>query len=981
MMRLLSSTRTVKLFQDRVRACSNTTTLALPSISTKYYNTSKSDEASGRQSHYSYDHPSTKNLQSIPSTSFHANRSINQIGSPRYLLLQTRQMSTNTLPPSILAKYSTEIYRLRHLRNVGIFAHVDAGKTTVTERMLALAGIVPLAGSVDSGNTVTDYLPAERERGITIQSAAISFEWKWHNSDASLLGEEGKSEEDEQVTIQLIDTPGHVDFSVEVNRSVAVLDGAVLVVDAVAGVQAQTETVWRAMTRPSMKNHDKGLDHDKENCSGKRWSSDDTHGHEPLPCIAFVNKMDKEGCNFGYALNTLKKKLPGANPVAMQVPLFAVGNTVISDTLAGNIVAVPASDLDMRTVTNGKFVGLIDLVEMRAIVWPEVGSGGVADVEECVPAVYNLFDVDSKAIDPDSQVTIVALAARQNLVASLADVDEGMEEIFLMEKDPSNYELRSALRRATLDRKILPVMTGAALRGKGVEPLLDAMADLLPSPLNRKPPALLDQGDASVSLKSRGRGAKKDVKILKDDCDGESQGLIKFGHPLHPSLLALAFKVVHMKNRGGSGDGRVVFARVYSGKLSSRDTVKVITPANNGENPEKPRTERVGGMLELAGGKFDNLKDAVCYSGDVCALIGLKSVSTGDTILLASNEGKGKKKKKSQKDSEFEISSGNECLAGVGAPKPVLTVRVEAENAEQESKLLEALNLLVAEDPSLQVEETGSATLLSGLGELHIEVVVDRLKREHGLAVWIGKPSVAYRETVQRVIETPGLMDYDRTIGSTRMQAMIHLRLEPYDNPKGHTSGDCIILCDPVVTLGSKVREFLGFDNETDESELAQRCNIANALISGCKGALKRGPMGSFEIANVKCHVEEIDAEGGIASLKALPGAIRAASSTILTSVLNSNKAYCSVLEPTMSVEISASSEMVGTVLSDLTTRRGTVDEVIMGDDDTSHTKALIRGQVPLAEILGYANNLRSITGGEGTFSAEYKGHSACDLG
>jgi len=923
----------------------------------------------------------------------HANRytncSINHIRSSRSF--QMRQISTNTLPPSIISKYPTEIHRLRHLRNVGVFAHVDAGKTTVTERMLALAGIVHRAGSVDSGNTVTDYLPAERERGITIQSAAISFEWKWHNSDSSLIfldKEETRGQGDDQVTIQLIDTPGHVDFSVEVNRSVAVLDGAVLVVDAVAGVQAQTETVWRAMTRPTLNNHESGLDHGEDlnddTVSDKKRSarSHDTHGHEPLPCIAFVNKMDKEGCNFGYALSTLKYKLPGANPVAMQVPLFAVGKSVMSDTLAGNIVAVPASDLNMSTLTNGNFVGVIDLVEMRAVIWPEVGSGGVADVEECVPTVYNLFDDDKQAIDPESQVTSVALAARQDLVASLADVDESMEEIFLMEEDPSNYELRSALRRATLNRKILPVMTGAALRGKGVEPLLDAMADLLPSPLNRKPPALLDQGDPSLPLKLRGRGAKKNAKILEDEgSDGESKDLIKFGHPLHPSLLALAFKVVHMKNRGGSGDGRVVFARVYSGKLSSRDTVKVISPVYNGANPEKPRTERVGGMLELAGGKFDNLKDAVCYSGDVCALIGLKSVSTGDTILLASNDAKGKKKKKeSRKESEFERISGNECLAGVGAPKPVLTVRVEAENAEQESKLLEALNLLVAEDPSLLVEETGSATLLSGLGELHIEVVVDRLQREHGLAVWIGKPSVAYRETVQDVIETPGLVDYDRTIGSTRMQAKVHLRLEPLDNPEAHTSGHCMILSDPVVTLGSKVRDFLGFDNESDESELALRCDIANALISGCKGALKRGPMGSYEIANTRCHVEDVDAEGGIASLKALPGAIRAASSTILTSVLNGNKVSCSILEPTMSVEISVPSEMVGTVLSDLTTRRGTVGEVIMGDDDALHTKAIIHGQVPLAEILGYANNLRSITGGEGTFSAEYKGHSACDL-
>lgn len=898
------------------------------------------------------------------------NNSIESATRDLNLHITKRQKSTAASIKTHEDSNSSEIHRLHHLRNIGVFAHVDAGKTTVTERMLALAGIVNRAGSVDSGNTVTDFLPQERERGITIQSAAISFDWKWHNKPTAT------GQADDVITIHLIDTPGHVDFSVEVNRSVAVLDGAVLVVDAVAGVQAQTETVWRAMTRPSMNNHETGLDHGKSSSSSSQRA--DTHGHEPLPCVAFVNKMDKEGCNFGYALNTLKYKLPGANPVAMQVPLFQVGNTAPkSDKLAANIVAVPASDLHMTTLTTGHFVGVVDLIEMRAIIWPEVGSGGVGDVEECIPSVYNLLDAEKESIDSESQVTNVALAARQDLIEHLADVDESMEECFLMEEDPDNHVLRSTIRRATLDRKVLPVMTGAALRGKGVEPLLDALADFLPSPLQRKAPALIEQNDDSWNKKDRNNVGKG-----KTEPDTSAKPQVKFGHPLHPSLLALAFKVVHMKNRGGSGDGRVVFARVYSGKISSRDTVKIITPCAPGEKPEKPRTERVGGMLELAGGQFDNLKDAVCYSGDVCALIGLKSVSTGDTILLANDDlkkgKKGKKAKAKNEGSEFETNFGNVCLAGVGAPKPVLTVRVEAENAEQQSKLIEALRILVAEDPSLHVEETGSATLVSGLGELHIEVVVDRLQREHGVGVWIGKPSVAYRETVTDTIESPGLVDYDRTLGSVRMQARVHLRLEPLEGLDGSASEDCMILTDPDVKLGSKVREYLGFDDKYSETELMQRCDIAFALISGCKGAMKRGTLGAYELANVRCNVEEIDAEGGIAALKALPGAIRAASSTILTSMLNDNKMACSVLEPTMSVEISAPSVLVGTVLSDLTTRRGKVGEVIMGDDKDLHTKALVHGQVPLAEILGYANNLRSITGGEGSFSAEYRGHSAC---
>lgn len=471
------------------------------------------------------------------------------------------------------------------------------------------------------------------------------------------------------------------------------------------------------------------------------------------------------------------------------------------------------------------------------------------------------------------------------------------------------------------------------------------------------------------------------MKLRKktDKTHNDSTPQIKFGHPLHPSLLALAFKVIHMKNRGGSGDGRVVFVRVYSGKISTRDTLKVISPSISGDRLLKPWTERVGGMLELAGGKFDNLKDAVCYSGGVCALVGLKTVSTGDTIMSDLSDVKGKKgRKQGQLDANYEIVRGDKCLAGVGAPKPVLTVRIEAENAEQQSKLLEALNLLVNEDPSLEIKETGSVTLLSGLGELHIEVVVDRLQREYGLSVWIGKPTVAYRETVLQAIETAGMINFDRTVGTTRMQAQIHLRLEPLEERSSYENS--LILQDPVIILSQNVKQYLGFPTDTEERDLVQRCDVAEAIISGCKGALKRGPIGSHAMSNLICTVEQIDSEGGISSLKSLPGSIRAASSNILMSLLNENQTNCSVLEPTMSIEINVPTEMVGTVLSDLTTRRGTVGEVVMSDDTITPAKALIYGQVPLAEILGYANNLRSITNGEGVFSAEYKGHSACNV-
>jgi len=829
---------------------------------------------------------------------------------------------------------STEIQRLRHMRNVGIFAHVDAGKTTVTERMLALAGIVKQAGSVDDGNTVTDYLPAERERGITIQSAAIAFEWGWHNNRTG-----DDYEANDNVTISLIDTPGHVDFSVEVNRSVAVLDGAVLVVDAVAGVQAQTETVWRAMTRRSLNNHNTSTHQD--------------HAHEPLPCLALINKMDKEGCHFGNAIQSIKQKLPGANPIPVQVPLFRT--TSSSSNLLQNLVAVPVEN---ETMANGEFAGVIDLMHMRAIVWPNA-AGNIAHVEHCVPDIIPLVQPGSREpLDPNCSLTKEAIEARSEFIEAMAECDERIEEYYLNEQEPSNAELRYALRRAVLSQRALPVMASAALKGRGVEPVLDAIADLLPSPLDRMPPALISLEGGSETAKADELPAKRKVTL---------------GHALHPSLLALAFKVVHMKGRGGSGEGRVVFARVYSGEIRDRDVVQAVSPSAPGEAPEKPRTERIGGMLELWGGRFGNLHNGVCRSGEVCALVGLKSVVTGDTIVLnADRTPTSNKSKKNRKKNEVV------CLAGVESPKPVLKVRLEAESTEQQHRLSEALRLLAVEDPSLVVDETESATLLSGLGELHIEVTLDRLQREYGLRVMVGDPSVTYRETVTQTIETDGLVNYDRTVGGTRLQASVHLILEPLAlDPSAESA--CTLLAEPVVTVGAKAREFLHLDEETAEEDQLHRSEVFKALVQGCQGAMKRGPLGPYAMANVTCHVVDVDAEDGLAGLKAMPGSLRAAAANAISVALSDSRSSCTVLEPTMSVEVSAPNDMVGTVLSDLTGRRGNVGDVLVGESEgATQSKAFIRGDVPLVEILGYANSLRSLTGGEGSFTAEYKGHSPC---
>ena len=847
------------------------------------------------------------------------------------------QTTRNTVEHQYSASLASQVERLKRIRNVGILAHVDAGKTTVTERMLALAGVVHRAGSVDTGDTVTDFLPAERERGITIQSAAISFEWKTKDN----------------VTVHLIDTPGHVDFSVEVNRSVAVLDGAVLVVDAVAGVQAQTETVWRALRRPWVhsfftNNHleDKDDSHDI-----------DVYDHEPLPCLALVNKMDKDGSHFGNAIQSLKNKLQGANPIPIQIPLFWTSN--LPPPKQGesfdfnNIVAVP---INQKNSQEGSFVGTLDLVNLRLIVWPDVPMSSVGNIEQCSPMVFKLDSSHEHLLQ-------AAKRARTDLIAALADVDETMADYFLMEDDPPNTEIHHALRRATLSRKALPVLASAALRGKGVEPVLDAVADFLPHPLDRMPPALLQLDHATENDDKKNKKKQKKAKA-ENTSVGTKYAL---GHPLHPSLLAMAFKVIHMKGRGGSGDGRVVFARVYSGKLQTRDTVKCITPVmqkqmSDTSHHSKPRVERIGAMLELAGGRFDNLEDGICYSGDVCALVGLKTVVTGDTILL-------------QETAKHSKVTQNVCLAGVAAPRPVLTVRLEVENSQEEAKLSHALACLTVEDPSLVVEQTESTTLLSGLGELHIEVTADRLMREYGIAVSIGAPSVAYRETVTQAVETDGLYQYDRTIGGTRLEGSVHLRLEPME---AALNSHVLTLQDPVVVLGPQARSFLEVDPDDEEDEIIYTSEVAKALIAGLQGALRRGALGPYALGNVKCTVINVDAKGGLSSLQALPGSIRAAAANAVTNLLSRfARTSCSVMEPTMSVEVTAPSSMVGSILSDLNTRRGLIGDVVLGDN--AHSKTLIRADVPLAEILGYAGSLRSLTGGEATFTAEYKGHVLCD--
>jgi elongation factor G len=535
----------------------------------------------------------------------------------------------------------------------------------------------------------------------------------------------------------------------------------------------------------------------------------------------------------------------------------------------------------------------------------------------------------------------------------------------------------------------------------------------VPCPLDRLPPQLrlLGNSDGSQHYQHKMEQPQKQSKVVNEN-DGNT--VITLGHPLHSSTLAYVFKVLHMKGRGGSGDGRVAFARVYSGTLRARDSVRVISPGgvpshdgegrnNNISKKQKHAVERIGGMLELSGGQFGNMPEGSCRSGDVCALVGLKAVVTGDTLLSTTGDGdaaggEGGKKRSAKKnrknnDVHWKQYMDGVHLAGLTSPKPVLTLRVEAYSTSEQSRLSAALALLTVEDPSLVVEEMPTTTLISGLGELHMEIVLDRLRREFGLEVRTGKPAVAYRETVSikegEEVQTDGLVEYDRTVGGVRLQGAVQLKFRQSasscTSDVSTRSGNeiCRAPEDPVVTLSPETRLFFNLDPHAalDESEHKYPPAL-RALLSGVRGSMKRGRVGPYPLANLECRVMLVDSE--LSSADTLPGALRAAAANAVTTLLEAlaKEGRMMVLEPKMNVEIWVPTGRVGDVLSDLTGRRGTIDDVAMADEGIGggdHVKSMVRAEVPLVEILGYANSLRSLTGGEGAFSAEYKGHAPQD--
>ena len=666
---------------------------------------------------------------------------------------------------------------LSKVRNIGIVAHIDAGKTTTTERILFYSGKIHKLGDVHDGNTTTDFMVQERERGITIQSAAISCEWNG-------------------CAVNIIDTPGHVDFTMEVERSLRVLDGAVCVFCAVGGVQPQSETVWRQADRYN------------------------------VPRLAFVNKMDRMGADFDRVVGELRDKL-----------------------------RAPACPIELPIGRSETFAGVVDLVNMKGIVYDEA-SEGMKFTEVEIPA-------DMKD---------AAELARAELVEKVADLDEGVMEAFLENGDLTAEELVPAIRRQTVAGKFVPVLCGTAFRDKGVQPLLDAVCAYLPSPLDRPPVVGTD-------LKTEAR-----VERRTDD----------------PLLTSLIFKITT------DPFGKLFFVRVYSGTLKK---------GMNVYNPRTKKRERVMKMVRLFADDRQEVDEL--GAGDIGALVNLKDCTTGDTLC----------------------SEMKPCyLERIVAPQPVMFMAIEPKSSADKDKLVESMKALASEDPTCQFredEETGQ-TILSGMGELHLEILVDRLKREFRCAANVGKPMVSYCETVT----APAVKEFafDRELGGKRHAVTLTIEVKPLERGAGRK-----------VSLSREVQ------NTVPDKHL-QEC-IEQGLEDGvATGVLARYPMTDVEVVCTRATVVDPEISDEVAFRSAAMMGFREAAEA----------GAPAFLEPIMRLEITTPPECVGEVLGDLNGRRGTVlDMSVKGDFQVVHAR------VPLAQMFGYSTAIRSLTKGRASYSME----------
>ena len=668
-------------------------------------------------------------------------------------------------------------------RNIGIMAHIDAGKTTTTERVLFYTGVSHKIGEVHDGAAAMDWMEQEQERGITITSAATTCFWS------------GMEQQFDEHRINIIDTPGHVDFTIEVERSLRVLDSAVAVFCAVGGVEPQSETVWRQANK---------------------------YG---VPRLAFVNKMDRAGADFLRVVEQLKDRL-GANPVALQLPIGAEEN----------------------------FLGVVDLIRMQAIFWDEDSQG----------MTFEAKDIPADMLDDCQQM-------REQMVEAAAEGDEELLEKFLEDGDLSNDEIKRGIRLRTLNNEIVPVMCGSAFKNKGVQAVLDAVVELMPSPV--------------------------DVPAIKGITEDEQEAVRKPGDD--EPFAALAFKIMT-----DPFVGTLTFFRVYSGVLATGDTVY---------NPVKGKKERIGRMLQMHANDRKELKEV--RAGDIAAAVGLKDVTTGDTLC----------------DLKQVVT-----LERMEFPEPVIAVAVEPKTKADQEKMGMALSKLAKEDPSFRVhtDEESGQTIISGMGELHLEIIVDRLKREFKVEANVGKPQVAYRETIRKVIEQEG--KFVRQSGGRGQYGHVWLRIEPREPGAGYEFENAIV-------GGVVPREYIpAVDKGVQEQ-------MQNGVIAGY-------PVVDFKVTLYDGSYHEVDSS---------EMAFKIAGSMCFRE--GALKADPVLLEPIMKVEVVTPEDYMGDVMGDLNRRRG----LPQGMDDTPAGK-VIRAEVPLAEMFGYATDLRSMSQGRATYSMEF---------
>jgi elongation factor G len=675
---------------------------------------------------------------------------------------------------------------LDRYRNVGIMAHIDAGKTTTTERILFYTGVSHKIGEVHDGAAVMDWMEQEQERGITITSAATTCFWQ------------GMDKQFEQHRINIIDTPGHVDFTIEVERSLRVLDGACAVFCAVGGVEPQSETVWRQANKYK------------------------------VPRMAFVNKMDRAGADFLRVVEQIKERL-GANPVPLQLPIGAEEN----------------------------FKGVVDLIRMKAIYWADANMG-TRHEERDIPA--DMLDACHEW--------------REHMVEAAAEASESLMEKYLDGGELSETEIREGIRLRTLDNDIVPALCGSAFKNKGVQAMLDAIVYYMPSPLDV--PAITGH--------------------LDDAAETEAERTASDEAP----FAALAFKIAT-----DPFVGNLTFFRVYSGVLNSGNTIY---------NPVKGKKERIGRILQMHANSREEIKEV--RAGDIAAAVGLKDVTTGDTLC----------------DMEHVIT-----LERMEFPEPVISVAVEPRTQADQEKMGIALQKLAKEDPSFRVhtDEESGQTIISGMGELHLDIIVDRMKREFTVEANVGAPQVAYRETIRKPVEQEG--KFVRQSGGRGQYGHVWLKLEPQAHGDGYEF-------DNAIVGGAVPREYI------------------SSVDKGVREQMENGVIGGYPVVDVKVTLYD----GSYHDVDSSEMAFKIAGSMAFRS--GALRADPVLLEPVMKVEVVTPEDYLGDVMGDLNRRRG----ITQGMEDGPSGK-VIRAEVPLAEMFGYATDLRSATQGRATYSMEFE--------